>query len=125
MHDRARAALGEAQRWATRLDLRRVTPQGELSSTGYCLAEPGADLLYVPSGVSSDQSAGSRMARPVTINLTGAEGRFTVEWVDLEARTTLQADVVEGGGERLLTAPFAGDGLVHLYKTKQPLQAQP
>ena len=125
-HDRARAALGETQRWATRLDLRRVTPQGELSSTGYCLAEQGIEyLLYVPSGVSSDQSAGSRTARPVTINLTGAEGRFTVEWVDLEAGTTLQADVVEGGGERLLTVPFSGDGLVHLYKTKQPLQAQP
>ncbi len=125
-HDRARAAMGVSRRWAAKLDLGRVTPRGELTSTGYCLADPGVEyLVYVPAGGSPQQSAGSRTTRPVTINLSGAAGQFAVEWVELETGTTRQADVLEGGGERWLTAPFAGDGLVHLYQPKDSHHAQP
>lgn len=125
-HERARVAMGESRRWATRLDLRRVIPRGELASTGYCLAEPGQEyLVYVPAGVSSLQSMDFRAARPVTINLTGATGMFVAEWIDVEAGTTLRSERIEGGGERLLTMPVPGDMLLHLRRLESPDHIQP
>lgn len=125
-HERARVAMGESRRWATRLDLRRVIPSGELASTGYCLADQGQEyLVYVPAGVSSSQSADFRIARPVTINLTGATGPFTVEWMDLETGMMLQDGNLAGGGERILIPPVPGDMVLHLSKSALPSHVQP
>lgn len=117
-HERARIAMGETRRWADRLDLTRTTPQGDLASTGYCLADPGREyLVYVPA--SAPQSNGVRTARPVTINLTGAAGLFVGEWVDLEQPQAIpRSEWIYGGGERLLTVPFRGAGLLFLYRQK-------
>ena len=119
VHERARVAMGEARRWAERLDLGRVTPQGDLASTGYCLADSGREyLVYVPAGASLTQSKDVRTTRPVTVNLTGASGSFQVEWIELETGTTKQDESLAGGGERMLTVPFSGDGLLYLRKTQ-------
>ena len=40
-----RSQLGDTRRYALRMDLDRVIPWGELSSTGYCLADPGSTYL--------------------------------------------------------------------------------
>ncbi len=119
IHERARVAMGEARRWAEKLDLGRVIPSGELASTGYCLADSGREyLVYVPAGASLTQSKDVRTTRPVTVNLTGAVGPFTVEWIELETGTTKQDEVLIGGGERMLTVPFSGDGLLYLQKIR-------
>lgn len=116
-HERARVAMGESRRWAARLDLRRVTPQGELASTGYCLADSGQEyLIYIPAGPSMPQGPESRISRPVTVNLRDAAGLFTVEWIDLEERAVLQMEQIEGGGERLLMVPVRGAALLHLIR---------
>ena len=116
-HERARVAMGESRRWAERLDLRRATPQGELASTGYCLADSGREyLIYVPAGPSMPQGPDSRIPRPVTVNLTGVVGPFTVEWIDLEERAVSQMEQIEGGGERLLSVPVRGAALLHLIQ---------
>jgi len=82
-HERARMAMGEARRWAERLDLKRTLPHEELASTGYCLADPGqAYLVYVPASASSHSTPD--VSRPLTVNLTGAVGGFVGEWIDLE-----------------------------------------
>ena len=114
-HERARVAMGEARRWATILDLRRVIPRGDLASTGYCLAEPGREyLVYIPAGGASAPSTDDNGARPVTLNLNGAGGSFSVEWIDVEARSAILVQPIQGGGERLFTVPFPGATLLHL-----------
>ena len=125
-HERARVAMGQTRRWADRLNMKRVTPQGELASTGYCLADRGHEyLIYIPAaGVKAESGAG-KPTRPVTVNLTGASGAFTAEWTDLETGTTKHADTLIGGSERLLTVPFPGYALLHLRRLDVLNQAQP
>lgn len=116
-HERARLAMGETRRWADQLDLQRLTPQGELASTGYCLAERGEEyLVYVSAPANPLSAAGT--TRPITINLVGSVGPFTVDWVDLETGRQGAGDPLVGGGERVITAPFQADGLIHLRKVK-------
>jgi hypothetical protein len=45
-----RNALGHTKRYADKLDLERTTPAPGLSSSGYCLANPGRQhLVYQPA----------------------------------------------------------------------------
>ena len=117
-HERARVAMGQTRRWADRINLKRVTPQSELASTGYCLADRGREyLIYIPASDSVAESGAEKPTRPVTVNLTGASGVFTAEWMELETGRTKQADSLIGGSERMLTVPFPGSGLLYLRKS--------
>ena len=40
-----RQAMGMTLAYANRMDLAGMTPRGELTSTGYCLAKPGAESI--------------------------------------------------------------------------------
>lgn len=119
-HERARVAMGQTRRWADRVDLKRVTPQGELASTGYCLADRGREyLIYLPASAVTAESGDGKDARPVTINLSGAGGMFVGEWIPLgQSQSAPLVESIEGGGERLLTVPFRGAGLLYLYRQK-------
>ncbi len=98
-----RRALGAARAMSERLDLAAVAPQGDLASTGYCLANPGREyLVYLPEGGDA------------TIDLSDAEGRLTVEWMDPVTGELTAGDPVEGGAERNLTAPWDGGAAAHL-----------
>lgn len=118
-HERARVAMGQARRWADRLDLRRTVPHEELASTGYCLADPGQEyLVYVPAGASSLST--TDVGRPLTVNLTGAAGVFVGEWIDLDRSSAIPvSERIDGGGERLLRVPFRGAGLLHVSRQKE------
>jgi hypothetical protein len=125
-HERARIAMGETRRWATKLDLRHVVPNGDLASTGYCLAEPGREyLVYVPASAYPSPSADLRSGRPVTVNLAGATGQFIAEWTDLETGTVVSFEGMTGGGERLLSVPFQGDALLYLRNLDKAVQLKP
>ncbi|MCE7978520.1 MAG: hypothetical protein DYH03_15620 [Nitrospira sp. NTP1] len=118
-HERARVAMGQTRRWADRLNLKRVTPQSELASTGYCLADRGGEyLIYIPAGGATAESGAAKATRPVTVNLNGASGTFTLEWMELETGSAKQEGVLIGGGERMFTVPFPGSGLLHLRKAQ-------
>lgn len=118
-HERARVAMGQARRWADRLDLKRVTPQSELASTGYCLADRGREyLIYIPAGGVTSESDEGKATRPVTVNLTGVSGPFTVEWMEFETGRTKQEGLLIGGSERMLTVPFSGGSLLYLRKAR-------
>lgn len=65
-----RAAMGHTRRVAERVNLSRLTPQNELASTGYCLAEPGRQyLIYQPA------------AGAFSVKLKPA--RYQAEWLDV------------------------------------------
>jgi chitodextrinase len=101
-----RANLGYAQRYARRMNLRLMTPQTSLSSTGYLLASPAASvaeyLAYAPSGGS------------FTVDLSLSTGTFAVEWLDPEDGTVSSGGYVAGGGVRTFITPFAGDAVLYL-----------
>jgi hypothetical protein len=69
-HDPARRAMGLALRLAARLDLAPLTPRGDLSSTAYCLADPGKTyLVYQPDP-----------GKPFTVSLK--PGSYRAIWID-------------------------------------------
>ena len=85
------------------MDLAAATPHGELASSGFCLAKPGAEYLaYAPEGGS------------VTLDLAAASGELAVEGTNPRTGVATPAGSVAGGGKRQLAAPFEGDGVAFL-----------
>jgi hypothetical protein len=96
-----RWAMGDARRYADKMNLAAMTPQGDLSSTGYALANPGSEyLVYNPDGSS------------VSVNLQS--GTYQVEWFNPQSRETSSGGPVNGGGSRSLDAPFGGAAILYL-----------
>ena len=102
-----RNALGRARSYATKVDLARMTPQNALSSTAYCLADPGHEyLVYQPNPDSA-----------FTVNL--AAGTYTFEWYDPSKGTVAsRGRLTTDAGSRSYAAPFSGDAV--LYITDKP-----
>ena len=100
----SRRSLGQTLRYAERLDLAAMLPTKELASSGYCLAAPGrAYLIYLPKGGE------------VSVDLSQARGRFSVEWFQPGTDRTLEGGPVEGGSKPTMKSPFeAGDAVLLL-----------
>jgi hypothetical protein len=109
--DNLRYNLGYAVSYANKVDLVKMTPQGSLSSTGYCLAQTpstGAEyLVYEPGGSS------------FTVNLSAMPSSRTlsVEWLDPGTGTIHPAGTVAAGATVTFTAPFSGDAVLYLVDT--------
>jgi hypothetical protein len=100
-----RRAMGHTRAYAGRIPLAEMAPHTGLSSTGYCLANPGvAYLVYLPDGGG------------VTVDLSLAKETFEVEWFRPVEGTVEQAAPVQGGATRRLTAPFEGDAVLYLWR---------
>ncbi len=83
----------------------RMVPQPERSSTGVCLAEPGREyVIYAAEGGKG------------TVDLADAEGSFTGRWLDPRDGKLGEPFDVEPGSVRELSAPDAGDWVLHLKK---------
>ena len=106
-----RRAMGDTRRYAERMDLAAMTPQPELASTGYCLANVGKEyLIYLPEGGG------------VTLDLRGGRGAFAVEWfLPQVARTFPGAHPLIGGDYTVTEAPYTGDAVFYLCR----LEADP
>ncbi len=104
--DPLRRSMGHALRWSRRVDLASLTPHGELSSSGYCLAQPGVEyLIYVPE------------RKEVSVDLSSAEGTFALEWFDPGAGQGVQARSIKGGEQVTLISPLPfPDVLVYLKR---------
>jgi hypothetical protein len=104
--DPVRRNLGYVLRYARRMNLAAMPPQGKLASTGYCLANPAKEraeyLVYLPDG--------SR----VTVDLSGTQAALAVEWFDPETGNAVAAEPVTGGGSREFTAPLAGPAVLYI-----------
>lgn len=105
--DPVRKAMGHTRRFAERMNLAEVSPQGSLSSTGYCLANPGKEyLVYAPQGGE------------IKLDISAAKGRFEVEWFDPKTGKIVDGGTVEGGQSRIFKAPFPGDAVLYIYKER-------
>jgi hypothetical protein len=91
----------------TKLDLVKMTPQGGLSSTGYCLAQTpstGAEyLVYASNGGS------------FTVNLSATPRTLNVEWLNPSTGAIITGGTVNGGSaSQSFTPPFSGDAVLYL-----------
>ena len=100
-----RKDLGYTLTYANRVDLARMRPRPDLSSTGHCLAHPGAGaeyLTYLPAGDT------------VTVDLTGTPGSLQVEWFSPRADRIATGAPVAGGAAARLTSPFPAPSVLYL-----------
>ena len=82
-----------------------MLPHSELSSSHYCLAQPGhAYIVYVPGGGD------------VEADLSAVQGPLAVEWIRAVEGNSEPADDVTGGGKREFRLPFAGDAVLFVRK---------
>jgi hypothetical protein len=105
-YDLIRKNMGYTRKYATRIDLVKMIPRSELSSTGYCLADEGiAYLIYFPEGGEAK------------INLTGATGEFTAEWfIPVMNLTVVSPKTLKGGRYRTMEPPVSLDAVLYLRK---------
>jgi hypothetical protein len=100
--------LGYILSYANRMNLAAMTPRPDLCSTGYCLANPAANgaeyLVYLPAGGG------------VTVNLSGASGQLSTEWLNPSTGTTTAGGTTNGGAKRSFAAPFSGDAVLYIYQ---------
>jgi hypothetical protein len=105
-YDDFRQNLGYAALLGKEMDLVAMTPQPGLSSTGYCLAKVSNAspeyMVYAPTGAS------------FTVDLSGAPGSRTVEWIDLGASAQLPGAPVMGGAVVQFVPPDTSGVVLHI-----------
>lgn len=102
----ARYAMGDTRRYAERMKLVDMVPRGDLSSTGYALANPGTEYLVLQAG---EANAGFEVQL--------AAGSYAVEWYSVASRETKKGSTmkVERAGKLTFTCPFPTPGPSVLY----------
>ena len=109
-----RAAMGHTKIYADKMNLAAMTPRGNLSSTGFALANPGEEYLVY-------QKANSGF----TVNLPAAV--YQAEWFDpVRGIVTATESVTAGGGNQSFSFPtgYASGAVLYLKKTASaPLPA--
>jgi hypothetical protein len=70
-----RHAMGDTLRYARRIGLVDTCPRGDLSSTGYALANEGKEYLILQPNTAGE---------PFTVTIDA--GRYATEWFDIDAR---------------------------------------
>jgi hypothetical protein len=105
----ARRAMGDTLRFAREMGLIAMEPRGDLSSTGYTLANPGEEYLVLQPDEKAD---------PFVVRLEA--NTYSIRWHNVVSRETKDADTVEveDGGNTTFTAPFAeaGPAVLHLKR---------
>ena len=102
----ARYAMGDTLRYAQKVNLLAMEPRGNLSSTGYVLANLNQEYIALQPSETAD---------PFTVRL--GVGAYSVEWFSIKRRETKAAGkvAVEIEGSTSFTAPFAEPGPAVLY----------
>ncbi|MDF2770880.1 MAG: hypothetical protein K0S86_373 [Geminicoccaceae bacterium] len=105
-YEPARWAMGDTRRYADRMRLVLMVPRGDLTSTGFALANPGEEYLVLQPNESADE-----------FSVELAPGTYSVEWFSVTSRETVPGDAVtvEQGGKRSFRTPFTKAGPSVLY----------
>jgi hypothetical protein len=102
-----RANIGYILKYADKINLAVMTPRGDLSSSGYCLANPVANraeyLIYLPDGGN------------INVNLSDSPVELSVEWFNPQNGTTVNAPKVIGGNTQSFSSPFSDDAVLYIY----------
>jgi hypothetical protein len=98
----ARKAMGDTRRFAKRINLTAMSPHGELSSTRYCLADPGKEYL-VYQCISGE-----------VFSVELKPGTYHYEWFDPAEGQIAGSDHIQAAGVQQFKAPFEGDAVLYL-----------
>jgi hypothetical protein len=99
-----RNTLTDIRNYGSKIDLANMTPQGSLSTTGYCLAEPGVQYL-VFNPFSGE-----------TITVQTVAGTYTYEWFNPTTHSLVSTGTVTVGSSGNFNASFSGDAVLWLHK---------
>ena len=109
-----RKNIGYALRYANRMDLVNMRPQGSLSSTTYCLQGGTEWLVYQPG------------SGPFTVNLSSTQDSLNVEWLNPQSGTVITGARIAGGtSNTTMTPPFGGDAILYLLAEPPAVPAPP
>ena len=105
--EEVRRNLGYTRMYAERMDLTAMTPDLDISSTKYCLANPGVEyLVYQP------ESGG------FSVDLVG--GTYTYEWFNpVSGKKAAAGSIAAEGGRKYFTAPLSGDAVLYLRRVRE------
>ena len=99
--------MGSARSYAKRMNLLAMAPHGELSSSGYCLANPsssGAEyLVLLPDGGTAQ------------VDLSATRELLNAEWFIPASRVQIPLAAVRGGETRSFTSPVAAAAVLYLH----------
>ena len=96
-----RRNLGYTKIYADKINLAAMIPSTTISSTTYCLANPGNEyLVYAPYGGTFTVSLGS--------------GTYSVEWFSPSTGLATNGGAIFGGAQQSFTPPFSGDAVLYL-----------
>lgn len=100
-----RLAMGRTRLYAQQMNLEKCTPQNILSSTNYCLSDPGKEyLVYQPDS-----------SKTFTVELLS--GRYNYEWFNPTTGIVAEMGSFEvENGLRTFKAPFNGDAVIYIRK---------
>jgi hypothetical protein len=97
-----RAAMGHTRTYANKMNLAAMTPQNDLSTTGYCLASPGHEYLVY-------QAETGQFA--VSLNA----GRYAFEWFNpATGAAGSKGSFASGARKKAFTPPFAGPAVLYV-----------
>src|SRR5262249_51188577 len=100
--DPIRRDLGDNRNYADKMNLIAMTPQGNLSSTGYVLANAGQEYLVYRPGTGN-----------FTVNLVA--GTYTYEWFNPSTSSiTETGSFTAASGNRSFHSPFTGQAALYL-----------
>jgi hypothetical protein len=111
--DSARAAMGQAVRYAGKVDLASMVPHDELAGTRYCLANPGREYIVFQPGIRG----------LFNVNLKDAAGPCQVEWLNVTTGEISPGRPVPGGKPRSFATPFPGPAVLYLKCGAAPAAA--
>jgi hypothetical protein len=107
-YEPVRKALSYTRTYAEKIDLIKMLPKPELSTTGYCLANPGTEyLIYNP---------GPDKTFTVTIKPTD----FSYEWFDITQGKVISTGSINAKSQtQNFTAPISPDAVLYLKRVSK------
>ncbi len=101
----ARKAMGYTLTYAKKMNLKDMSPQDDLSSTTYCMANPGSEyLVYQPISKTT-----------FTVSLTA--GQYQYEWFHPRRGVVVSTgSFTTEGGDKSFQPPFRGDAVLYIYQ---------
>ena len=106
--DSLRDNLGYVKSYADRMNLVSAVPMSGLSSTGYCLANPGYEyLVYVPEGTQC------------TVDLGATKKTYRIEWLNPENGSITSGGIIQGKNNCEFISPLQGDAVLYLIAADQ------
>ncbi len=100
--DPIRNALTDLLTYGNKIDLIKMAPNDSLSTSGFCLANPGSQyLVYSTSG---------------NFTLLTMAGTYVYEWFNPTTHEIVRTGLMSTGTSKFFSAPFSGDAVLWLHR---------